>query len=227
MKRKVMVLSLGGSLIIPDKVDIKFLKQFKEIIMRNTGKYRFIIVCGGGSLARTYISALTHKKYHMQSTAGIAATRANAKFVSVFFDQDPELEIPTTIKKIKKLIKKQDIVFSGALGFKPKQTSDSNAAEIAAYFKTEFINLTNVSGLHDKNPKKFKSAKFIPKITWAKFYAMANKSAFKPGQHFVLDQTSAKIIQEKKVTCHILGQDMKQLHYLLKGKKFKGTTISG
>jgi len=227
MKRKVMVLSLGGSLIIPNKVDINFLKKFKEIVMRNTGKYKFIIVCGGGNLARTYISALINKKYHMQSTAGIAATRANAKFVSVFFDQDPELEIPVTMKQIKKKIKKQDIVFSGALGFKPKQTSDSNAAEIAAYFKTDFINLTNIPGLYDKNPKKYKDAKFIPRVTWRRFYSMANKSAFKPGQHFVLDQTSAETILKNKVTTHILGKDMKQLHYLLKDKKFKGTTISG
>jgi len=58
MKKKVIVLSLGGSLIIPDKINISYLKQLKKIIMQNTKKYKFIIVCGGGGIARKYISAL-------------------------------------------------------------------------------------------------------------------------------------------------------------------------
>jgi len=227
MKKQVIVLSLGGSLIIPDKVNEKYLKEFKKIILKNTPKYKFIIVCGGGSLARKYITALQTKPYPIQSTAGIAATRANAKFVSCFFNQELTLELPVTVKEIKKQLKRQDLVICGALGFKPKQTTDSNAAEIAAYFKTPFINLTNVSGLHTNNPKKVKTAKLIPRITWKEFYKMANKSAFKPGQHFVLDQRASEIILENKVKTYILGTNVKQLGNLLKNKKFIGTEISG
>ncbi|MFH1889690.1 MAG: UMP kinase, partial [Nanoarchaeota archaeon] len=58
MKKQVIVLSLGGSLIIPDNVDIGFLLKFKKIILRNTKKYKFVVVCGGGSIARKYIAAL-------------------------------------------------------------------------------------------------------------------------------------------------------------------------
>ena len=49
MKKSIVVLSLGGSLIIPDDVNVKFLKQFKRVILRNRKKYKFVIVCGGGS----------------------------------------------------------------------------------------------------------------------------------------------------------------------------------
>lgn len=223
----MIVLSLGGSLIIPDKIDISFLKQFKKTILKNTNKYKFIIVCGGGSIARKYIYALREIRMNeiFQSFAGISATRMNARFMSYFFNQNQERGIPHKMRELKRYIKKYDIVFCGALEYKPHQTSDSTSAEIAKTFRCFFINLTDVAGLHDKNPKKHRNAKFIPKISWQDFYKMANKSKFKPGQHFVLDQTASKIIMKNRIITYILGKNMKQLDNLLNNKKFKGTII--
>lgn len=227
MKKPVIVISLGGSIIIPDKINYPFLSKFREVINKNLKNYKFIIVCGGGSLARKYIEALSKQLYIFQSSAGIAATRANAKFVSCFFSQDPLHQIPIKLKKIKKLIKRNDLIISGALEFKPNQTTDSNAAEIAAFFNAPFVNLTNVAGLYDKNPKKYKDAKFIPKISWKDMHKMATKSSFKPGQHFVVDQVSSKILMDQKVPAYIMGLNLKNFDNFLKGKKFKATTIQG
>ena len=154
MKKSVMVLSLGGSMIIPDDINLSFLQKFKKIILRNTKKYKFIIVCGGGSIARKYIGALKKAGLNeeLQSFSGISATRMNARFMNYLFDINPELGIPHTTETLKRYIKKQDVIFCGALEYKPKQTSDSTAAEIAKEFKANFINLTNVSGLYSKNP---------------------------------------------------------------------------
>ncbi len=225
--KKVIVLSLGGSLIIPDQIDVKYLKEFKKVILKNTNKYKFIVVTGGGSIARKYISALREIGMNetFQSFAGISATRMNARFMSYFFHQDQERGIPHKMRELKRYVKKFDIIFCGALEYKPHQTSDSTAAEIARKFKTVFINLTDVAGLHDKNPKKFKDAKFISKISWKNFDKMANKLKFKPGQHFVLDQHASKIIMKNKIITYILGKNMKQLDNLLNGKKFRGTKI--
>ncbi len=229
MQKKVIVLSLGGSLIIPDEVDVKFLKEFKKTILKNTGKYKFVIVCGGGSIARKYISALRNSgtDEKLQSLAGISATRMNARFMTYFFNRDPEYGMPHTIETLEKYIKKHDVVFCGALEYKPHQTSDSTAAEVANHFNADFINLTNVQGLHDKNPLEYKNARFIPEISWKDFYKMANKVKFKPGQHFVLDQTASKVIMKNKITTYILGKSLKQLDNLLHNQKFKGTTIKG
>jgi uridylate kinase len=229
MEKKVIVLSLGGSLIIPKNVDTKFLQEFKKTILKNTNHYKFIIVCGGGSIARKYISALREVgiSEKLQGLSGISATRMNARFMNYFFNLNPEYGIPHTMKLVKKYIKKQDVVFCGALEYKINQTSDSTATEIAKRFKTIFINLTDVSGLHDKNPKEYKNAKFIPKISWKDFDKMVNKIKFKPGQHFVLDQSASKMIMKNKTTTYILGKSMNQLDNLLKNKKFKGTTIQG
>ena len=229
MKKRLIVLSLGGSLIIPNDVDSTYLNNFKKVIQKNTKKYKFIVVCGGGSIARKYISALKKAKINekLQSFAGIGTTRINARFMNYFFNLDPAQGIPHTMKILKKDTKKRDVIFCGALEYKPHQTSDSTAAGIASRFKTTFINLTNVPGLYNKNPKKFKDAKFISKISWKEFFKLANKTKFKPGQHFVLDQTAAGIIMKHKIPTYILGKNLKQLDNLLKNKKFRGTTIQG
>ena len=229
MQKKVIVLSLGGSLIIPDDVDVKYLREFRKTILKNTNKYKFVICCGGGSVARKYIHALKDSGLNemFQSFSGISATRMNARFMNYFFKMEPEYGIPHTIQTLKNYIKKRDFIFCGALEYKPNQTSDSTAAGLAKYFRTIFINLTNVKGLHDKNPKKYKDAKFIPKISWKNFYSMANAEKYHPGQHFVLDQTAAKIILEEKIPTYIIGKDTKQLDNILKGKKFIGTKIEG
>lgn len=227
MKKRVIVISLGGSLIVPDNIDVKYLKEFKKTILKNTNHYKFVVVCGGGSTARKYISALKEAGVNekFQNFSGISATRMNARFMNYFFNLNPEYGIPHTTKLLRKYVQSQNVIFCGALEYKPNQTSDSTSAQIAKKFKTIFINLTDVAGLHDKNPKEFKNAKFIPKISWKDFDKMVNKIKFKPGQHFVLDQSASKIIMKHKIITCILGKDMKQLDNLLQNKKFKGTII--
>ena len=227
--KKVIVLSLGGSLIIPDKVDVAFLKKFKKFILQNTKNYKFIVVCGGGSIARKYIAALAEEgaSLHLQGLIGIAATRTNARFMNYFFGMDSEKGIPHHTKDIKKLLKNRDIVFCGALTYKTGSTTDAQAAEIAVYFRSPFINLTNVSGLYDKNPKKYKDAEFIPRISWKDFHKMASREKFKPGQHFILDQTASEMIMGGKVPTYLLGKDLRQLRAVLQDKNFKGTLIQG
>lgn len=228
MKKRVIIISLGGSQIIPNDVNLPYLKEFKKILLKNTKKFKFIVVCGGGSVARKYISALKAAGINekMQSYSGISATRMNARFMNYLFNIDPSHGIPHTTSTLKKYTQKHDIIFCGALEYKPNQTSDSTAAEIAKIFKSDFINITNIKGLYTANPKKVKNAKFIPDITWKEFDKMANKSKFQPGQHFVLDQTASKVILKNKITTYILG-DLKELDNLLNNKKFKGTIIQG
>jgi uridylate kinase len=229
MKKRVIVLSLGGSLIIPNDINIRFLEKFKKVILRHTKKYKFLIVCGGGSIARKYITALRKAGLNeeFQSFAGISATRMNARFMNYFFGINPDQGIPHTTKTMEEYENKRDIVFFGALEYKPNQTSDSTAAETARHFKTIFINLTNVSGLYTKNPLEHKDAKFIPEISWEDFNKLTNSMSYKPGQHFVLDQTASKIIMKHKIPTYILGSDLRQLEAVLNKKKFKGTIIQG
>ena len=158
MQKKVIVLSLGGSLIVPEEIDVEFLRKFREVLKKNFQKYKFVVVCGGGSVARTYIRALREDKKsdYLQSQVGISITRLNARFMSYFFGKDANDGIPHDIKSVENLLKKNNIIFCGALRYGEDQTSDTVAVKIANYFKTDFINLTNVKGLYDSNPAKNK-----------------------------------------------------------------------
>ena len=228
MKKKVIVISLGGSLIIPGGVNYKYLKEFKKIILKHLKGYQFVIVCGGGSLARNYIRAIEKEKgsVYYQSLAGISATRVNARFLSYFFGLDPKWGIPHNMRILKKYLRKRGIVICGGLEYREDQTSDSTSAEIALRLGAEFVNLTDVLGLYTRNPKEFKDAKFIPEISWKSFHSRAIKMGFKPGQHFVLDQSASKIIMKNKIKTYIM-KSSKELDNFLKNKKFKGTTIYG
>jgi uridylate kinase len=227
--KKIIVISLGGSLIVPDKINVKFLKNFKETLLKNAEKYKFIVVCGGGSVARTYIQGLEDenivKKEYLQGLLGISTTRINARFMTYFFGKDANQGIPHDMKDVENLLKIHEIIFCGALRYAENETSDATSAKLARYFNTIFINLTNVSGLHDKNPLVYKKTNFIPEITHKDFLKMALKEKFKPGQHFVLDQKAAQIINKYKITTYILGPDMQSLDNLLNERHFVGTII--
>jgi len=226
--KKIIVLSLGGSLIIPNKINIEFLENFREVLIKNSRKYKFIVVCGGGQTARNYIQGLEQQKISnkilLQSFLGIASTRLNARFMTYFFGKDANKGMPHDMKDVYDYLRKNDIVFCGALRYAKKQTSDATATKLAHHFNTIFINITNTKGLYDRNPKKFRSAKFIPEISHKNFYKMANKIAFHPGQHFVLDQSAAKIIKDYNIPTYIIG-DSQQLNNLLNRRHFIGTIV--
>lgn len=189
------VISLGGSLIIPDEINHKFLIKFTAIIKELVKKGDSVaIVCGGGSIARKYIAVVDslNVKGDFQSLVGIECTKTNAALVAAFFKKFHL--IPNSLGDVDKELRKDKLSVCGALGFQPKMTSDGDAALIASHIKAEcFINLTNVDGLYNKDPISW-GAKFIPSISFSDFDKIVEKIDFKAGQHFVLDQFAAKII---------------------------------
>lgn len=226
MKR--VVISLGGSLIVPKKEDRKdYLEAFKKIISANTRTHSFVIVCGGGAIARRYIDELRKegKSLKQLSLAGIRATRMNASFVMQMFGKKANDSLPGSMKEVKDNLEKNKIVICGALRYTPRSTSDGTAARLAHYLKAEFINITNVPGLYTANPLTHPKAKFIAKDTWKEFEKRAKKLKFHAGQHFVLDQEAATLIRVYKIPTYIIGENPKSLDNLLSGKPFKGTTI--
>jgi len=222
------VISLGGSRIIPDEVDDKFLLDFKKLINSHRNK-KFVVVCGGGSSARRYISALKKlgKGTREQSMGGIAVTRLHAGFMARFFGKQANRELPMNMRKVKNLLGRNRVIFCGALRWQDKNTSDGTAAKIAGYLKCDFINLTNVKGLYSEDPRKNKKAKFISKISWNGFLEVSKEIKYEAGQHFVLDLIAAKEIKKRKVVTYIVGSLKAMNGILKKNKKINGTVISG
>lgn len=227
---KLWTISLGGSRIAPkDKeIDHKFIQKFEKLVESHP-THKFVIVTGGGSTARKYISALKTlgKNTKKQSMTGIAITRMHASILMRIFGKKANENLPKNMKKAKNLLRGNQIVFCGALRYKDKNTTDGTAANLAGFLKTPLINLTNVKGLYTSNPKTNKKAKFIKKISWKSFYKKANAIKFEAGQHFVLDQNASETIMKKKIPTYIVGS-LNDVDKIISGKKdYKGTLIAG
>lgn len=223
-----LVISLGGSLIFKDSIDYNYIKGLKSLLLKYSNKTKFVIVVGGGKTARTYIEPLSKEGLSVkeQCLTGIRITRLNARFMHKFFGKNPNSKIPKSLKEVESILEKNNLVFCGSLRYKPDNTSDGTAAEIASYLKTDFVNLTNVNGLYTKDPRKHKDAKFIPEISFEDFFKMAD-FAYKPGQHFVLDQSAARIIKKYKIKTVIMnGKNLKGFENFLNNKEFIGTIIN-
>lgn len=225
-----VVISIGGSIIIPDDVNYDFLVRLKKTIFRLSKKHKIVIVTGGGKTARKYIKALAKNgaSEYIQDVIGIECTRLNARLVSSFFGISRE--IPKTLEEVSSLISSFRLVICGGLG-KGKligvgKTSDGTSAEVAQRIGAHlFINMTDVNGLYSKDPKRYKDAKFIPNISYSNFNKIISKVKEKPGEHFILDSYAAKIISRHKIRTIIL-RGINNLGGAIENKKFVGTVIS-
>lgn len=225
------MISLGGSRIAPraNEVDEYFIDRFERLVRKHSDK-KFVVVTGGGSTARKYIRALQKlgESRRKQSEAGISITRFHASYLARIFGKraNEGEEIPKNMKKVANLLRKNQVVFCGALRWEDKKTSDGTAADLANYLDCPFINITDVDGLYTSNPKKNKGAKHISSVSWKKFNDIAKKIKFKAGQHFVLDQDAAKTIFKKKIPTYIVGR-LSEMDKIISGRRFRGTLIRG
>ncbi|MEK6826094.1 MAG: UMP kinase [Nanoarchaeota archaeon] len=223
----VKVISLGGSVIVPDEVSYEYLVKFRGLIINHSKKEKIVIVCGGGHTARIYIKPLQKANVNvkLQGLIGIRVTRLNAWLLIDLFKGKSAPVVGKSLNHVKELLKRHKIVISGGLSYDPKSSSDASAVQIANMLNADFINITNVKGVYDKHPK-LKGAKFIQCMTFNQLYKMTSAIGFKPGQHGILDVHAASLIKKHNIETYIVGSDLGNLKKILNGKKFVGTIIS-
>jgi uridylate kinase len=224
---KLVIISLGGSLINPGRVDFGFLKKFQKLIKASAGRgTRFILITGGGALCREYQQAL--KKVSRPSDQqldwlGIYSTRLNAQLVRLMFGG---LAHPQVVEDPNKIVNfKQKILIAG--GWMPGRSTDDDAVRLAKIYKAgTIINLSNIDYVYTKDPRKFKDAKKIENLPWNSFRKLVG-SKWDPGKNAPFDPTAAKLAQKIGLKVIIAnGKNLGNLAAILAGKKFKGTVIS-
>jgi uridylate kinase len=224
--KNLFVISLGGSLLVPGKIDIKFLKKFKSIIEREIklGK-KFIIIVGGGKTARNYQNAaksLTKVSNEDLDWLGIHATRINAHLLLTIFRKYAYYRI---IKNPKEKVEFKEKILVAA-GWRPGFSTDYDAVLLAkTYGSDTIINLTNVDYVYDKDPNKFKDAKPFKEISWKDYLKLIDQKWI-PGMSAPFDPVASKLAQKFKFKVVILnGKKLKNLKNYLENRKFKGTLI--
>jgi uridylate kinase len=223
---KIYVISLGGSLVVPNKINIKFLKLFKNIIEEKVKENKkFIIIVGGGRTARNYQNAaksLTKVSNEDLDWLGIHATRINAHLLLTIFRKSAYYRI---IRNPKEKVKFKEKILIAA-GWKPGFSTDYDAVLLAkTYGSDTIINLTNVDYVYDKDPNKFKSAKPFKEISWKDYLKLIDQK-WKPGMSAPFDPVASKLATKFRLKVIIInGRRLKNLKNYLENKKFTGTII--
>ncbi|MDR3582720.1 MAG: UMP kinase [Candidatus Pacebacteria bacterium] len=224
--RNTVVVALGGSIVHPDGIDVRFLKDFKKFIAPFLKKgMKFVFVIGGGTLSRRFQEAaekVAKVADEDKDWIGIHATRLNAHLVRTIFR---EVADPVIID-IRGKIARPEHPVTVAAGWRPGWSTDYVAMRIAADFGAdEAVIAGKPAYVYDRDPGKYPNAKRFDEIGWAAYRKLI-PAKWKPGLHAPVDPVGAKLGASERVKAIIIdGRNMKNFAALLNGKEFKGTII--
>ena len=219
------ILSLGGSLIYPEKIDIDYLKAFRALILRYLDKNEFYIITGGGRLAREAQAAVKSAgdvSGKNLDWLGIAATRVNAELVKALFGEEANAEIlydPSIAP-----VEKKRIYVGG--GSRPGWSSDYVAVSLAKTVGAiTVLNLSNIDYVYEQDPRKNRDAKPIEKMSWSDMKKIVG-GEWTPGANVPFDPVACKLAEESGIAVVVMnGKKLDNLEKYLSGDKYIGTII--
>ena len=227
------VLSVGGSLVVPEKPDTEFLTAFIKMIkewLAEDSSRKLILVVGGGAPARVYQNAYAEVSSQVGVDSandaadwiGIMATRLNAQLLKAACGslcQNDVVYNPTV-----------DIDFKGrilvAAGWKPGFSTDNDAVLLAEKLGAKtVVNLSNIEKVYTDDPRKNPDAKPIDTISWQDFRKMVGDD-WTPGKNTPFDPIASKKAEKCgfKVIC-ASGKNIQNIKNILDDKDFIGTQI--
>ena len=222
MKRRI-VIKLSGRVF--GETNVKDLKDYASFLVKISKVCQPIVVTGGGNIARHYIS-------HARSSGadestldelGIEISRLNAKLLIYALKQKAYSHPPITLQEVRHAVDSGLIVVTG--GLHPGQSTNGTAALIAEKTKAaEFLNATDVDGVYDLDPKKYKKAKKFKKMELKDLRKMLVHEDSVAGGYDLMDIVALKIIERSKIKTRILKADLKVLEKAVKGSAV-GTEI--
>lgn len=228
--KKLYVISLGGSMLWSEENNsfntTKLAKLADTIASLEREGYDFVIVVGGGAIARKYIAAaksLGANNFY-QDKAAIKATKANASLVI----EAIENAFPRVLERIEYA---GDVLNKGKIpvyaGLIPGLTTDSVAALIAESLDGVLVNVTKVKGIYSSDPNIDPMAKMHESLSFDRLLRLALRNDQRqPGTNFVLDGFASMIINRSKIkTIVCSGEDPENFARAIRGQEFEGTVI--
>ncbi|OGG87802.1 hypothetical protein A2592_01940 [Candidatus Kaiserbacteria bacterium RIFOXYD1_FULL_42_15] len=226
---ETIVMSVGGSLIVPDQIDTKFLSNLKDLIHTEatTNGRHFIIIAGGGKTARRYQEAaatVTNLESDDLDWMGIHATRLNGHLLRTIFR---DIAYPIMIKNPDEILdvsKKEKVII--AAGYRPGCSTDLRAIQIAERIHAvKVINLSNTDYVYTDDPRTNPKAVKIEDIIWADFRKLI-PAEWAPGLSSPFDPVAAKAAEAGGIeVAQINGLKLEELANYLHDEPFVGTKI--
>lgn len=224
---KTIIISVGGSMVVPNEIDTTFLSQFKSLILDYVGRgFRFVLIIGGGKTARRYQQAgnlVTPLSKDDMDWLGIHTTRLNAHLLrSVFVHQAH----PKLVTNPHEDIDWKESILIGA-GWRPGCSTDYDAVLIAKNLSiTKLINLSNIDYVYTADPRTNPDAQKIEQIGWKEFRTLIPEE-WDPGLSSPFDPIAARECEKVGMEVVIMnGNNLDNLRNYLDEKPFAGTKIS-
>lgn len=224
-KREYIVVSVGGSLIVPDEIDSNFLARFRSLIRAKVAEgFSFYIIAGGGRTARRYQDAAEGVRGDLSAEdidwLGIHATRINGHLLRTLFQEEAQ---PRLVKNPTRHVSTKHPVIVGA-GWRPGNSSDYCAVQAAKKLGAKrLVNLSNIDYVYDKDPKKFPDATKIESISWPEFRKLIPEE-WDPGLSSPFDPVAAREAEALKLEVAVMKQ-LDEFEKYLNGEAFQGTVI--
>ncbi len=221
-----IIISLGGSLIVPDAIDEGFLREFRDLILAQTklGK-KFVITTGGGKVCRRYQEAaaeISGASDVDKDWIGIASLKLNAELVRVVFGEHAYENVVFNLSE--KPETEKPIIIGAA--YEPGHSTDWDMVLAAKTFGAKkAVNLSNVDYVYDSDPRNNPDAKKFESISWSEYRKLIPED-WNPGLSTPFDPIAAKEAESSGIEVSIMnGKPLDNFAEYLRGGKFKGTVI--
>lgn len=226
---ETIVMSVGGSLIVPDHIDTAFLSALKNLIEHEAtaGGRRFVVIAGGGRTARRYQDAaaeVTELDPEDLDWMGIHATRLNGHLLRTIFR---DIAYPVMITNPDEIIDvPKDAPLVIAAGYRPGASTDLRAVQIAMHRGAKkLVNLSNIDYVYTKDPRTNPDAEKIEAISWTDFRTLIPPE-WNPGLSSPFDPVAARTAHAAGIEVSIInGNRIDEFEKYLNGIPFIGTRI--
>ncbi len=223
-----MVLKLSGHLISSNgRIDYQLMAEYAKLLAKlYEGKGKWIVVVGGGEIARRYVDtarALGADEVMCDEVA-ILVTRANARLMAACLGDVAQQRIPASTEELRELAVDGKIVVMG--GLQPGQSTVAVAALAASVIRAErLIVTTDVGGIYTSDPKVDPSAKPLPQVSLSQLSKMVAELPQTAGKYPLIDNLAISILQRSRITCvYLNGRKLDDVKKAIMGERV-GTLV--
>jgi uridylate kinase len=195
-----IVLRMGGS-VVASPINPSLICEYAAVLADLRKRdHEFVVVVGGGKLARDFIAAAKDIGLDepSQDEIAISVSRVFAQLVLKKLGRDGCRTVPSTLREASKYLAEGKVVVMG--GLKPGMTTDTVAALVAEKVEANLIvKASDLDGVYDKDPKEHSDAVKFDRLTFEDLPRIFSEGKHRAGIHQIIDPEAAKILVRSRI----------------------------
>jgi uridylate kinase len=223
-----LAISLGGSLLTRSRDAENYLRYAHVLRKLKDMGHQLVVVCGGGRLAREYISIACQlgASSQLQDRLGIYTTHLNALLVIAALGDDADPRIHRRASEVKRHLGGRILVGGGHL---PGSSTDYRTVLFANAMGADLIvNATDYGGVFHKDPRMHPEAKQYSQITYGLLEEIIRSRFIQsPGNYGLFDLKATKLVRRLLIPLVFIdGTDPEEIVRAVEGGH-NGTLVRG